>query len=218
MKKVVCFILYSTLIFTFSKSFAIDIEYNTESNVKKAILVENYVIWHKEKINKYLADYNLLNSPDLSSDLKSIDELIKALRKIENTNIEKKKAEDVIQVVLDRIKIINESLRIKLQKEKDNYEKKLNQKKQAYAVLWIKISDKIYNINLKIAKNIIKNETLTVTELKIKTSLIILNKESQKLRNFWDLEFKSESEIKRTFIEILKKIKKEIDLMNQELR
>jgi hypothetical protein len=85
--------------------------------------------------------------------------------------------------------------------------------------LWKKISDKIYNINLKIARNIIKdNNDLSITELKIKDNLINLNKESQKLRNFWDISFKNEKEMKDAFVNILKNIKTEVSLMNDTLK
>ncbi|MDP3381374.1 MAG: hypothetical protein Q8S84_07970 [bacterium] len=58
-----------------------------------------------------------------------------ALKKIQNTNIEKKKADDIMQAVLDRIKIVNENLKTKLKIEKEKFKEKLNLKKQNYQKL-----------------------------------------------------------------------------------
>lgn len=218
MKKIVYLIIYTTLLLTFSNSFASDIEYNTDSNIKKAILVEDYIIRHKEKIENFLDNYDIKDNKELNNDLKILNDSIIAIRKIQNTDIEKKKAEDIIQNILNRIKTVNENLKVKLKIEKELYEKKLDQKKQAYSLLWKKISDKIYNINLKLARNILKDkQNLSFKELQIKNNLINLNKESQRLKNFWDMEFKSEYDIKETFINILKNIKNEINLMNKVL-
>jgi hypothetical protein len=59
---------------------------------------------------------------------------------------------------------------------------------------------------------------LTQKELNLKENLIQLNKESQKLRNLKYIDFKSENEIKDSFIRILKNIKREIDLMKIVLK
>ncbi|MDP2090422.1 MAG: hypothetical protein Q8K30_02390 [Candidatus Gracilibacteria bacterium] len=219
MKKVIYFIIFNILILLFNKAGAIDIEYNTEYNIKRAILVEDYVIRHKEKIDDFIIKYDLIGNDNLFNDLKIINESIVALKKIQNTNIEKKKADDIMQAVLDRIKIVNENLKTKLKIEKEKFKEKLNLKKQNYQKLGIKITDKIYNINLKIAKNIIKQENgLSLKELEIKNNLIILTRESQKLKNFGNMDFKSEKEMRDEFIQILKNIKSEINYMNETLR
>ena len=218
MKKIIYAILFETLLLIYTNAFASDIEYNTDSNVKKAILVEDYVIRHKEKINEFIINYDIKNNIDLNNDLRYINESIDALKRIQNTTIEKKKAEEVMQAVLDRLKYINEALKIKLKFEKEKYKEKLNKRKEAYSLLWKKLSEKIYNINLKIARKIIKNnENLSITELDIKDNLVNLNKESQKLKNFWNMNFKSESEMKESFINILRNIKVEIVLMSRSL-
>ncbi len=219
MKKVIYFIIFNFLLLLFNKTLALDIEYNTEYNVKRAILVEDYVIKHKEKIDNFLKTYNVVWDDNLYNDLKIINESIDALRKIQNTNVEKKKADDVMQAVLERIKIVNEDLKIKLKQEKERFKERLNQKKQTYQKLWIKISDKIYNINLKIAKKIInQNDWLSLKELDIKNNLIVLNRESQKLKNFWNIDYKSEKEMRDAFVQILRNIKSEINYMNETLR
>ena len=45
-----------------------------------------------------------------------------------------------------------------------------------------------------------------------------LNKESKKLKYFWKINFKSEKEIKDSFVRILKNIKREIKIMKNTLK
>lgn len=217
--KIVYSILF-TLLFLFSTNiFAWEIKYNTEYNIKKAILVEDYIVRHKEKIKNFILKYNITGNSNLNKDIQVLNKSIEALKKIQNTDIEKEKAEEIIQAVLVRIKNVNISLKTKLKIKKEEFEKKLLKKKNTYLKLWIKLSNKIDNINIKIATNIFKNKRiLTLKESKIKLNLIKLNKESIKLKNFWNNEFKSEKDIKDSFIRILTNIKREISLMKNELK
>ena len=219
MKKIIYFILFIMLFLSSANLITANAEYNTESNIKKAILVEDYIIRHKSKIEEFIKKYKLSENSNLTKDIEELDQSIEALRKIQNTNIEKEKAEEVMQAIIVRIKNVNESLEAKLREEKKAYMYRINIKLKAYSRLWIKLSDKIDSINIKIATNIFKNkEILSLKESKIKLNLIKLNKESQKLRNFWNINFNSEKEIKDSFIRILKNIKREITLMKTTLK
>lgn len=219
MNKIIYIILF-TILFLFSGNvFAVDVEYNTESNIKKAILVEDYISRHKGKIDDFIKKYEIFNNTSLLKDINELDESIAALKKIQNTNIEKQKAEEIILAVIDRIKKVNESLKVQLEIEKALFEKNLQTKKEAFSKLWIKMADKINSINLKIAQNVFKNKTvLSLKESKIKQNLIVLNWESLKLKNFWSIDFKSEWEIRDSFVRILQNIKREINSMNELLK
>lgn len=218
MNKIIYFILFTLLFLSTSNVNAISIERNTESNIKKAILVEDYLIRHKNNIDDFITKYNISNNSNLSKELSVIDESILILKKVQNTNIEKIKAEEIIDTVLNRIKDVNESLKIQLEVEKDLFQKKISKKKDAFSKLWIMISSKIDSINLKIAKNIFTNKgVLSEKESKIKENLIKLNRESLKLKNFWNIVFSSEKEIKDSFVRILQNIKVEITSMNKAL-
>jgi predicted RND superfamily exporter protein len=135
MNKIIYLILFMMLFLFSSNIFALEVEYNTESNVKKAILVEDYILRHKEKIEDFIVKYNIVNNKELTKDIKELNESIEALKKIQNTDIEKQKAEEVLQAILVRIKNVNESLKIKLKIEKEDFENKLNSKKLIYSKL-----------------------------------------------------------------------------------
>lgn len=218
MKKIVCFILFNLLFLFSSNIFALEIEYNTQYNIQKAVLVEDYISRNKDKINAFIKKYYILNNSSIQNNINELDESIIALRKIQNTDIEKQKAEDVLKAVMDRIKDVNENLKKQLEIEKNLFEKNLKTKRDAFSKLWLILAEKITYINTKTAKNIFKNNSsLSSKELKIKQNLVRLNIENQKLKNFWNVNFKSEKEIKDSFIRILQNIKREINSMKQTL-
>lgn len=217
MKKIIKLILSIFLILIYNNSYTEEIEYNTEINIKKAVLIENYITRHKEKIEIFINKYDIKNNLDINNDLEIINNSIIALKKIQNTKIKKDFAEKVINIILDNIKIVNDNLKEKLEIERKKYEKRLDEKKKIYSNLWKVLSNKINEINIKVAKNIINNNNLGEIKNEIKNNLIKLNNESLKLKNFWYLDYKSEIEIKKSFISILKNIRKEINIMNKLL-
>ncbi len=218
MKKIIFNILFIILFLLPSIAFSNN-QYNTESNVKKAILVEDYIVKHKEKIKWFIIKYNLSSNNNLNNDLKKLNEAIEALQKIQNTNIEKSIAESVLKSVLVRIRNINYSLKEELKKGKIEHQRNIDKKQAIYSTLWVKIADKIDSINLKIASKIFKNkDVLSLRESNIKKNLIKLNNESKKLRYFSYYSFSSEQEIKKAFVKILQNIKNEVNVMKSTLK
>ena len=217
MKKIVSIILFTIIIITSNNNTLA--EYNQENTISKAILVETYITKHKKRIQNFIEKYWITNSKILENDIKELDESIIALNKIKNWEINSSQSEDVINAIVKRIKYINENLKEKLNKEKLKFQFNLRKKKNTYSKLWIKISEKIDEINIKIAKAIIKlDKTNTLKESIIREHLIKLNKESKKLKYFWNIDFKSEKEIKDSFVRILNNIKREVNEMKKSLK
>jgi len=216
MKKIVSIILFTLFIIQHNSVIA---EYNQDISISKAILVETYIIKHKERIKNFIKKYKIQNSKTLENDIKELDESIIALAKIKNWKIISSQSEDIINAIIQRIKIINENLKINLNKQKLHFEHNLKKKKKSYSLLWLKISKKIDAINIKIAKALLKTKNTNISEKnKIKNHLIKLNKESKKLKYFWNINFKSEKEIKDSFVRILNNIKREVNEMKKSLK
>ena len=219
MKKIIYLVLINTLLIFSCNSYDNEIEYNTESNIWKAVLVEDYIKKHKEKIENFILKYDISEDDDINKNLNILNESIEALQKIQNWEIENQKSEEIIQAIIKRVKIVNDNLKINLEIKKSEFEKKLLKKKENYSKLWIKLSNKIDEINIKIARNVFKDKTvLSLKESKIKQNLIQLNKESIKLKNLWNIEFKSEKEIKDSLIRILTNIKREVNSMKNNMK
>ncbi len=216
MKKIIYFLLFSLVI---SISNTVYASKNQDNIIKKAVLVENYIKKHKEKIEKFIDKYDIKDSKYIKNNIKELNELILALNKIKNSQISNEKSEEIIKTILKRIKYINENLKEKLIIEQQLFEKNLKRKKEIYSRLWDKLSNKIDQINIKIIKSIYSNNKISNEKKeKIKNNLMRLNKESKKLKYFWKINFKSEKEIKDSFVRILKNIKREIKIMKNTLK
>ena len=216
MKKIIYFLLFSLVI---SISNTVYASKNQDNIIKKAVLVENYIKKHKEKIEKFIDKYDIKDSKYIKNNIKELNESILALNKIKNSQISNEKSEEIIKTILKRIKYINENLKEKLIIEQQLFEKKLKRKKEIYSRLWDKLSNKIDQINIKIIKSIYSNNKISNEKKeKIKNNLMRLNKESKKLKYFWKINFKSEKEIKDSFVRILKNIKREIKIMKNTLK
>jgi hypothetical protein len=81
MKKIVSIILFTLFIIQHNSVIA---EYNQDISISKAILVETYIIKHKERIKNFIKKYKIQNSKTLENDIKELDESIIALAKIKN--------------------------------------------------------------------------------------------------------------------------------------
>ena len=216
MKKIIYFLLFSLVI---SISNTVYASKNQDNIIKKAVLVENYIKKHKEKIEKFIDKYDIKDSKYIKNNIKELNESILALNKIKNSQISNEKSEEIIKTILKRIKYINENLKEKLIIEQQLFEKKLKRKKEIYSRLWDKLSNKIDQINIKIIKSIYSNNKISNEKKeKIKNNLMRLNKESKKLKYFWKINFKSEKEIKDSFVRILKNIKREVKIMKNTLK
>ena len=218
MKKIVYFMVFILSIVSSTNVLAGEYN-NTENTITKANLIESYIQKHKLRIENFINKYNIKDTSHLQDSIKELNESIVALNKIKNGEIDPNKSEEIINAIIKRIKYINEDLKRKLNTEKIAFEKTLKKKKYIYSNLWKKISEKIDDINIKIAKKILtKDKILSEEELKVKEHLIKLNKESKKLKYFWNINFKSEKEIKDSFVRILNNIKREVNEMKKSLQ
>lgn len=217
MKKIVYFMIFTLSILSSINVLADD--NNNENAISRATLIETYIKKHKIRIEEFIKKYNIKDTGYLQKNIKELNESIIALNKIKNSEITSEKSEKIIQAIIKRIKYINENLKKKLNSEKLNFEHNLKKKKEIYSSLWIKIAKKIDAINIKIAKKIFKNDKiLSLKESKIKNYLIKLNNENKKLKYFWNINFKSEKEIKDSFMRILNNIKIDVNLMKNSLK
>jgi hypothetical protein len=124
------------MLFLFSNNiFALETEYNTESNIKKAILIEDYIIRHKTKIKNIIKKYNIDSNSNINKNIIDLNKSISILKKLQNKSIKKDTADEIIELILNDIKENNEDLKIKLKIEKQKFEKKLNDKKLIYSKL-----------------------------------------------------------------------------------
>ena len=215
MKKIFTFLCIALLFLSFSTVWAID----NESNSKKVGLIEDYISKHKLNIEELIDKYQITNNPIIDENVLILNQSLEAVQKLKQETYDDNKVENVLQDIIKRVKQVNSSLKEELKYERRKFEIKLAQKQEVYNTLWKKLSSKIYDINLRVAKKIFKNKTvLSLKESNIKLHLINLNQESIKLKNFWQINFRSQKEMRDAFASILANIKTEVNIMKKELK
>jgi hypothetical protein len=60
---------------------------NIQNNAEKAVLIERYLMQHKENIIDYATKYKFINDTEIQSGLSKIDSLIVSLKRIQSSNL-----------------------------------------------------------------------------------------------------------------------------------
>ena len=189
------------------------------SNIAKAVLIEKYLINHKEKIELFSKKYFLEDDEEIKVKLERISSLIKYLEKIQVNKLENEKVELAILTILKEIKTINKELKDILIIKKQEFDDKLDEKKEYYWKLWKKLALELNKINVSLSNKGLKDKKiLTLKESKLKNALIQLEKEEIKLNNFDKIKFNSENELKQAFLRTLLSIKKEMKIIRENIK
>jgi len=207
-------ILYWILFF--STAYMEEDPYVWKSNIEKTMLIEKYLLWHKEKIINFSMKYEVENDVEIKKSLGRINYLIESLNKIQNNSLDEDKENLVITTILSEIKKVNDDLKLTLQKKKDSFEVNLKIKKDFYSNLWYKLSFKIEEIyNVMYDEKLYNNNYLNENETKTKNALNEINSLSKDLKYFSYKDFDSQNQIKQEFIQILKDIRKQILILKK---
>lgn len=178
---------------------------NAEDNTEKAILIERYLIWHKENIIEYAKKYDFDNDKQVVDGLAKIDNLIDSLQKIQNHNTWKE--EKAISIILEELKKANAYLESILKIKKEDYDRKLQVQKEVYNNLWKKLWDQLTKIHSTFSV-IVKNKTnLTEEEQKLKNTLEIIDLLSRDVKGFWARKFDTIEEMQSSFLWTISSIK-----------
>lgn len=203
-------------ILCFSTAYMEEDPYVWKSNIEKTMLIEKYLLWHKEKIINFSMKYEVENDVEIKKSLDRINYLIESLNKIQNNSLDEDKENLVITTILSEIKKVNDDLKLTLQKKKDSFEVNLKIKKDFYSNLWYKLSFKIEEIyNVMYDEKLYNNNYLNENETKTKNALNEINSLSKDLKYFSYRDFDSQNQIKQEFIKTLKDIRKQILILKK---
>ncbi|MDD2908042.1 MAG: hypothetical protein PHH98_05375 [Candidatus Gracilibacteria bacterium] len=190
--------------------------YVGKSNIEKTMLIEKYLLGHKEKIINFSMKYEVENDVEIKKSLDRINYLIESLNKIQNNSLDEDKENLVITTILSEIKKVNDDLKLTLQKKKDSFEVNLKIKKDFYSNLGYKLSFKIEEIyNVMYDEKLYNNNYLNENETKTKNALNEINSLSKDLKYFSYRDFDSQNQIKQEFIKTLKDIRKQILILKK---
>lgn len=178
---------------------------SAENNTEKAVLIEKYLVWHKEDILKYTKKYKFSDDEEVINGLSKIDVLIYSLQKIQNNDA--KTEEKAISIILDELKKINSELELILKIKKEDYDKILKNQKIIYADLWKKLWAELSQIHSIFSASLKNKTTLTEYEQKLKNTLEIISLLSNDVKNFWIREFDTIEEMQSSFLGSINSIK-----------
>lgn len=183
---------------------------NTDINIKKAKLLENYVLSINNNISTLKIKYNIRVDKDINIIQRELKIILNSLKKIQSKKIDKKISEDVTKEVIKRLKNINKKLNRILSYRKLTFELNSMKLTQKYINISLLLSNKVNTIVTSLYIPIKNKKYYSLKEWKIIKRLKKLLKENKKLKNLKNEKFKDENEIKIKILEILKNIKKEI--------
>lgn len=185
--------------------------YDLEENFQNVDLIEKYLQNHRIKINTVINKYNLENDTEIKVELSRIDNILSTINKIKSKKIDNKKEDEIIKIIINEIKSINNELKISLKIKIDNHEKELEKTIKVYHEIWLKISKKLDELYTKFyKKDLNEKRVITIEESKLKNSINNLYSSSKKLSKFDKIKFTNKEEVKESFIRILREIKDDI--------
>lgn len=178
---------------------------NTEKNISQASAIENEVVDFRKKLILIQKKYKLENDNIIKKSIEDLYEIIYILRKIQTTKINKNTANYVIKVVINDLKNINIVTKSYLK----NIKLKLNKSKEKYNKISIRLNKTLNKITLSFIKYYQKKENITKKDKKIIKIVQEIYSKSLKLKEFKNIIFYNEEDMRQYLVKILKDLKKD---------
>ena len=216
MKKIILFlsilIFFSNIDSTFSNEESEKYNIVNKLNVhgEKISLIEWYLVSHKRNIELFAQKYNIKSNAEFNSLFNDIGDMISILRKIESSSLSIEKKDEIITKIVKKMKITNDKLKILLKNQKIIFDDKLKKKTDSYIRLWTKVWSQLDKLLIRFAISLKKKEIENTKKREIIKHLVEIEKYSKRLKNFKNIQFSNENEMKKGFIRILKDIKNEM--------
>lgn len=178
---------------------------NTEKNINQASAIENEVVDFRKKLILIQKKYKLENDNIIKKSIEDLYKIIYILRKIQTTKINKNTANYVIKVVINDLKNINIVTKSYLK----NIKLKLNKSKEKYNKISIRLNKTLNKITLSFIKYYQKKENITKKDKKIIKIVQEIYSKSLKLKEFKNIIFYNEEDMRQYLVKILKDLKKD---------
>lgn len=214
MKKIVKFLTYVFIVMTCFITTGVFAA--SDENIERAVLIENYLIKHREKVLKFTQKYKFDKDEGILRNLEKIDSLILSLKRIQNNNIWTE--ESAISIILSDIKVVNENLKDIMNQKKKEYDRNLDKQQMEFQNTWVKLSDKLDEIyDAMYYKYDLNKPGLSEKESQIKKCLKSLNLLSKEIRYFSYKTFDTQEEMQSSFLSALNSIKYHILVLKENI-
>jgi len=181
-------------------------------------LLINYANEYQIQINALFTKYEIDNKDIISAFNNNISNINTTLKNTENENVSSVEKNEVISKSINSLKNLNNKMKIYLDQEKILFEKRIQKTQRIYSNIWERVSPVLDDIIQSITNLLSKKKTLSENDKKIVKSLVVLRSENIKIKNFSNIKFWSEDQMKDYFKEIIISIRSEILLIKSTTR
>jgi len=189
-----------------------------ENEIDKLELIERYIVNYKKNISLVVAKYEIKDNKDIKDTTDSLNFLLEIISKVKDSNMSEQEKERVVKFLTKNLKEINWKSKETLKKWKEDFDKKVKQIQESYSKLWLKISWQLDFFIQKIHKLKLNKEILNSKESILKENLNRIVEISRELKDFWEINFNSEKEIKTYFKNIIQDIRRELLKLKENIK
>ena len=189
-----------------------------ENEIDKLELIERYIVNYKKNISLVVAKYEIKDNKDIKDTTDSLNFLLEIISKVKDSNMSEQEKERVVKFLTKNLKEINWKSKETLKKWKEDFDKKVKQIQESYSKLWLKISWQLDCFIQKIHKLKLNKEILNSKESILKENLNRIAEISRELKDFWEINFNSEKEIKTYFKNIIQDIRRELLKLKENIK
>jgi hypothetical protein len=180
---------------------------NTSSNINRAKLLSIAVTNFQKNIFKLSSKYEIQGKENVVNAIKTTDLMYEVSVKIQTLHIDKKKADEIIHSIVQDMDKLNQGLKQYFRSQIDEID--VYHKRSIH--LAREISQQLDKLTDALEKRIHSKKILLSRDKEMLQHVQKLKKTSKKLYKFDEFEFYKKSEIKATFIRLIKQVKKEIE-------
>lgn len=189
-----------------------------ENEIDKLELIERYIVNYKKNISLVVAKYEIKDNKDIKDTTDSLNFLLEIISKVKDSNMSEQEKERVVKFLTKNLKEINWKSKETLKKWKEDFDKKVKQIQESYSKLLLKISWQLDFFIQKIHKLKLNKEILNSKESILKENLNRIAEISRELKDFWEINFNSEKEIKTYFKNIIQDIRRELLKLKENIK
>ena len=187
----------------------------TNSEISEAKLLQTYVVRYREKINALYDSYSQDKSQVMTNANVILSKMSLYLKKIQEDPITKEDATQIMKSIVNDLKILNSRMKVYLEQEQIILTQKIEFQKNRYTTISKRISGILDTIISQLSQSLTKKENLSLKEKTIVRSLVKIREENNKIKQFKNVSFHSENEMKNYLRKIIDNIRSEIITIKQ---
>lgn len=189
----------------------------SENENEQLEMIERYIKTQKKNIKSISKKYNI-NDNILKEKENSLNNFLNIINKLKETEAQKEQKEEIIKYLTKSLKDLNLDIKDILKYHKEEFEKNLRKTQEAYNILWKKIWYSLDKIIILVEKEKLNKDIFNLKDSILKEKLNDLKNTSYILKNFWNLNFSSEDDMKNTFKKLIEKTKNQVLELKERLK